>query len=173
LFRQPTDPEELERLRKQVLDGAYKLVDRSTETGYGTGYNIVNVFATGAIIPEAINASNLLLEEGVFANVVNVTGPGPLYRRFQESTRMKVRGSGTQEPFLYEIMSVGERSAPIVTVVDGAPQALAWIGAAMKTTTLPLGVTSFGQSGSPIDLYKEYEIDAESIMAACFGALDI
>ena len=124
-------------------------------------------------MPEAVAASDRLLEEGVFANVINVTGPGPLYRRFQESVRARAHGLADAEPFLSEIIAVGERSAPIVTVMDGAPHALAWIGAAMKTTTLPLGVTEFGQSGTPEELYGEYEIDADSIMAACFGALNM
>ncbi len=162
-----------ERLRRQVLGGAYKLVDRGRERGYGTDYNVVNIFASGAMVPEAVAASDRLLEEGVFANVINVTGPGPLYRRFQESVRVRARGGAETDPFLSELIGVGERSAPIVTVVDGAPHALAWIGAAMKTTTLPLGVTEFGQSGSQEELYGEYEIDADSIMAACFGALNI
>ena len=27
-------------------------------------------------------------------------------------------------------------------------------------------------AGNPAELYREYEIDADSIMAACFGALE-
>ena len=37
----------------------------------------------------------------------------------------------------------------------------------------PLGVTRFSQSGNPDDLYREYEIDSDSIMAASFAALGI
>ena len=70
-------------------------------------------------MPEAVAASDRLLEEGVFANVINVTGPGPLYRRFQESVWARAHGAAVTEPFLSEIIAVGERSAPIVTVVDG------------------------------------------------------
>ena len=173
LFQLPQDPQAVERLRQQVLNGAYRLVDRSGEHDYGRGYNVVNIASCGAMIPESVDASRRLLEEGVFANVINVTGPGPLYRRYQESVRATVKEGITAQPFMADIVSVGERSAPIVTVVDGHPHSLAWIGAAMKTTTFPLGVTSYGQSGSPPELYREYEIDAESIMAASFAALGI
>ena len=173
LFKKPSDPEASERLRQQVLAGAYRLVDRSTEDGYGRDYNIVNIMASGAIVPEAVAASDSLLREGVFANVINITGPGPLYSRFQKKASDVMKRGGTEQPFMADIFSIGERSAPIVTVVDGHPHSLAWIGAAMKTPTFPLGVTKFGQSGNPPDLYREYEIDAESIMAACFGALGI
>ena len=171
LFTSPSTPEERERLRRQVLDGAYKLVDRGGEPEYGRGYNIVNVMACGAMVPEAVEASNRLLAEGVFANVINVTGPGPLYRRFQESVRASMRGEGDVQPFLEDVITIRERTAPIVTVVDAHSHSLAWIGAAMKTVTFPLGVHQFGQSGSPADLYREYEIDVDSIMAACYGAL--
>ena len=34
-------------------------------------------------------------------------------------------------------------------------------------------VTRFGQPGNPDDLYREYEIDSDSIMAASFAALGI
>ena len=173
LFKPPSEPAALERLRRQVLAGAYKLVDRSGEPGYGQGYNIVNIMACGAIVPEAVEASRLLLDEGIFANVINVTGPGPLYSKFQETVRANIIAGTGSSPFLADVISIAERSAPIVTVADGHPHSLAWIGAAMKTATFPLGVTKYGQSGSPPELYREYEIDATSIMAACFGALGI
>jgi ribonuclease J len=44
------------------------------------------------MVPEAIKASNKLLEEGLFANVINVTGAGPLYRSFQSSTNAMIKG---------------------------------------------------------------------------------
>jgi pyruvate dehydrogenase E1 component len=58
-----------------------------------------------------------------------------------------------------------------VTVVDGHPHNLAWIGAALIAPTCPLGVVGFGQSGTIPDLYREYKIDAASIRAACVQAL--
>ena len=39
--------------------------------------------------------------------------------------------------------------------------------------THPLGVTRFSPSGNPDDLYREYEIDSDSIMATSFAALGI
>ena len=75
------------------------------------------------------------------------------------------------QQFMADVIDISERSAPIVTVADGHPHSLAWIGAAMKTLTFPLGVTNFGQSGTPPELYKEYGIDSETIMSACFSSL--
>lgn len=173
LFKPPSDPAALERLRRQVLAGAYRQIDRSREKGYMQGANVVNIMACGAMVPEAIEASDLLLEEGVFANVINVTGPGPLYRQFQDSVRATMRSERRASTFLADLIPIGEGGAPIVTVVDGHPHSLAWIGSALNTKTFPLGVAEYGQSGSTAELYKEYEIDVSSIMAACFGALGI
>jgi pyruvate dehydrogenase E1 component len=171
LFRPPADEAALERLREQVLAGAYRLVDRSLEPEYQPGSNVVHILACGVMVPEAMEASELLLEEGIFANVVNVTGPGPAYRAFQRSVRATLGAEPAATPFFADVIPAQERTAPIVTVADGHPHSLAWIGGALNTATLPLGVDRFGQSGSPPDLYREYEIDSQSIMAACFGAL--
>ena len=171
LLQVPAEPGARERLRRQTLDGAYRLVDRSGEPGYRPGENVVHILACGAMVPEAVEASRGLAPEGVMANVMNVTGPGPLYERFQASVRSVVAGNA-ETGFMEEVIPSSDRAAPVVTVVDGHPHSLAWVGSALGAATYPLGVSEFGQSGSRPDLYREYGIDVESIMAACFGALD-
>ncbi len=173
LFKPPSDSNDLERLRQQVIAGAYRLVDRSGEDDYKPRENVVNVFACGAMVPSAISASDQLLKEGVFANVINVTGPGPLYNNFQDSAHRSMQTGKRGEPFLAGVLSNEERHVPIVTVLDGHPHTLAWLGAALAAPTFPLGVTRYGQSGTPEDLYREYEIDSTSIMTASFEALGL
>jgi pyruvate dehydrogenase E1 component len=158
-------------MRLQALAGAYRLLDRRGEPDYEPGVNVVHILASGAMVPEAVEASQRLLPEGVQANVVNVTGPGPLYERFQESVR-SVTSSGVTMGIMTDVVPPEDRAAPAVTVVDGHPHSLAWVGSALGTATFPLGVSEFGQSGTRPDLYREYGIDVESIMAACFGALE-
>ena len=126
----------------------------------------------GAMIPEAVAASEELLREGVYANVINITGPGPLYRHYQDGVRSLVSGSPAT-PFMADIIPREERVAPVITVADGHPHSLAWLGGALGTRTIPLGVTEFGQSGGRTELYQEYGIDVDSIVAACYAALDI
>ena len=172
LLTLPEDAREREQLRLQVLSGAYRLVSRASEAHYQPGENVVNIMACGAMIPEAVEASEELLREGVFANIINITGPGPLYRHYQDSVHSAVRGN-PKVPFMSDIIPTAERKAPVVTVADGHPHSLAWLGGALGTTVTPLGVTEFGQSGSRTELYKEYAIDVDSIIAACFTALDI
>ncbi len=172
LLTLPDDPVDRERLRIRVLQGAYPLVSRSSEEDYRPGENVVHIMTCGAMIPEAVTASDELLREGVYANVINITGPGPLYRNYQDGVRSAVGGNAA-EPFMADIIPPEERTAPIVTVADAHPHSLAWLGGALGTTTIPLGVTEFGQSGDRSELYKEYGIDVDSIVAACFTALEI
>jgi pyruvate dehydrogenase E1 component len=163
----PADAEAREKLRQQVIRGAYRLVDRSGEENYQPGKNVAHIFAVGAMIPEAVTASQKLLEQGIFTNVFNVTGAGPLYREFQSAQHAALSGAAKQSHLLEELVSPNERSVPVVTVVDGHPHSMACIGAALNAPTCPLGVVGFGQSGTVPDLYREYKIDAASICAAC------
>ena len=171
LMKIPADAEARETLRQQVIRGAYRLVDHSGESDYQPGKNVVHIFAVGAMIPEALAASRQLLAEGIFANVFNVTGAGPLYREFQNARHAAISGATPPPHLLEELVPAVERPVPVVTVVDGHPHNLAWIGAALNAPACPLGVVGFGQSGFVPDLYREYKIDAASIRAACEQSL--
>jgi len=172
LLSVPSDADERERLRQRVIRGAYRLVDRSGEAGYQPGENVVHIFAAGATVPQAVAAGLQLKEKGVFANVFNVTGAGPLYREVQNSLHFAMSGGTEHGHLLEELVTAAERRVPVVTVVDGHPHSLAWIGAALRVPTFPLGVVGFGQSGAVSDLYREYKIDANHIQAACHQALN-
>jgi pyruvate dehydrogenase E1 component len=54
----------------------------------------------------------------------------------------------------------------IVSVLDGHPATLAWLGAVYGHRVRGLGVEHFGQTGSLAELYRHYGIDANAIVAA-------
>jgi pyruvate dehydrogenase E1 component len=54
----------------------------------------------------------------------------------------------------------------IVSVLDGHPATLAWLGAVAGHRTRALGVEHFGQTGALAELYRHYGIDANAIVAA-------
>jgi pyruvate dehydrogenase E1 component len=169
----PEDTRALATLRGNVLAGAYRLVDRAADPAYAPGENVVHILASGAVIPEAIAASHALLAEGVRANVINVTSADRLYRDYQTSLRQALDGDGFPAAgHLGTMIPAAERSAPIVTVLDGHPHALAWVGGALGTRVLPLGVTRFGESGAREDLYRACAIDTGSIVEAALLSLD-
>jgi pyruvate dehydrogenase E1 component len=56
--------------------------------------------------------------------------------------------------------------ARIVTVLDGHPTTLSWLGAVHGHNVQALGVEHFGQTGTITDLYARYRIDARAIIEA-------
>ncbi|MFN8444154.1 MAG: 1-deoxy-D-xylulose-5-phosphate synthase N-terminal domain-containing protein [Caldilineaceae bacterium] len=154
-------------LRQQMLAGGYRLRDwRSANQALDQRY-VVQIAASGALIPEACAAAEYLWSEGVAANVLNLTSPRTLF----ESWRTTITFGASPNLFDWLILP-GERNAPIVTVQDGASHALAWLGSVFGTRVYPLGVDDFGQSGSRDDLYRHFNLDAEAIAEAAFSALD-
>lgn len=173
LISLPDDPEQREQLRRQVIAGGYRLRDHRQQADYRPGQNVVNLLATGAVVPEALAAADALLDEGIYANLINVTSADLLYRRHQTALQQAMgaaRGSATY-PFT-DLISAEERRAPVVTVQDGHPHTLAWLGGALGVRCLPLGVSQFGQSGSRADLYSEYCLSPHAILDACLVALE-
>jgi len=141
--------------RARVLEGGYRLIDARREPGYDPDDNAAHIFAAGAMVPEAVQASRTLRTEGVLANVLVVTSPDRLYRGLRQP-----------RPYLETLVAADEEGVPVVSVIDGHSHALAFIGGALGVTQLPLGVDHFGQSGARADLYRHYGIDADGIMRA-------
>jgi pyruvate dehydrogenase E1 component len=140
--------------RRRVLRGGYRLLDARRDPGFDPD-RAVHLFAAGVMVPEAVAASHALRDESVFANVFVVTSPDRLYR-----------GLATPHPYLEDLVDPDEEDVPVVSVLDGHPHTLAFIGSALGVTQLPLGVDDFGQSGTRADLYRHYGIDAPAIARA-------
>jgi len=147
----PPSPE----YRASVLRGGYRLIDARREPGWDPEDNAVHLFATGAMVPEAVEASRHLHARGVLASVFVVTSPDRLYRDLRGPT-----------PYLETLVGGDEEGVPVVSVLDGHSHALAFIGAALGVPQLPLGVDDFGQSGARAALYHHYGIDAAAIARA-------
>ncbi|HEY7647458.1 MAG TPA: 1-deoxy-D-xylulose-5-phosphate synthase N-terminal domain-containing protein [Methylomirabilota bacterium] len=141
--------------RQHVLDGGYRLIDARAEPEWDPEVNAVHLFAAGALVPEAVEASRRLREQGVLASVFVVTSPDRLYR-----------GLRTPRSHLERLVGAEEEGVPVVSVLDGHSQALAFLGAALGVPQLPLGVDHFGQSGALADLYRHYGLDAGAIAGA-------
>ena len=167
LFREPEGENEVEALRRAVLDGCYRL-----RTADADADEIVNLFATGAIVPEAVAAIPMLEREGIGANLFAVTSPDMLHRRVRASEMEQVKGrdEGVYDPT--GLLAPHEVGSPVVTVIDGSPHTLAFIGSALDSPSINLGVDTFGQSGTRQDLYSLFGIDTDGIYAAALGVVD-
>ena len=161
-------------LRRQVLAGAYRLVDahHSHPELRDSHAPVVNLAASGAVLPEVVAAADELAEEGIAAHVVDITSLDRLYRAWQRTLRQGVR-TATAPSVAGALRTAFPDRAPIVTVHDAASHTMAWLGSAVGVPCVPLGVDEFGQSGSVKELYELHDLLPGSIVNAALAALSL
>jgi pyruvate dehydrogenase E1 component len=119
------------------------------------------VVAMGAVLPEAISAIAEIGERTSRAGLLVVTSPDRLHRGWLAD------GSHSHAARLLAPLA---RDAELVTVLDGHPLTLSWLGAVCGHRTAPLGVTKFGQSGDIQDLYRAHAIDADAMSGRAWSS---
>ncbi|MER5453982.1 1-deoxy-D-xylulose-5-phosphate synthase N-terminal domain-containing protein [Micromonospora sp. NPDC002389] len=157
-------------LRRQVLAGAYRLVDAHQVYPHLADAPTVQLAASGAVLPEVLAAAAELADEGVAAHVVDVTSLDRLYRAWQRTLRQGVR-TATVPSVPGALRSAFADRVPVVSVHDAASHAMAWLGSAVGASAVPLGVDEFGQSGSVAELYELHDLLPGSIVNAALAAL--
>ena len=124
----------------------------------------------GVVAPEAHAAVQRLVEEHFDGDAsavahLQITSPDLLYNSWsaRSSTADPVRGGGGGGLFVppggahvEALLRDVPRDAPIVSVLDGHPAALGWLGSVYGHRVSALGVGRFGQSGDVPDLYEYY-----------------
>ena len=167
----------MEQLHADVLAGAYHLIDYRGYAGYEPGDNVVNIFAMGSLTTEAIRASELLLERGIYGNVIVVTSPD-LFCGINAhennydllKNRLGIDGNLYLQPAGGlsdgELMTVAGRRIPVVSVHDGEAGLLDNIGSALGVRHECLAVRKHSKSGRPTDIYAYHHIDADSVVEA-------
>jgi len=127
----------------------------------------LNLVTTGVMVPEALQAAEMLEGEGVAVRVIHLTNPRRAFDGWQAAS---VRGD--QRHHLATLIPPEWRGAPVLSVHDAASHALAWLGSVFGQRSCALGANKFGQSGSRADIYRYCHIDVDSIVSAGFGLLD-
>jgi pyruvate dehydrogenase E1 component len=155
----PEDPAAREQRRRQTLAGGYPL--RRAESTPA-----VTLVGVGAIMPETLAAAEQLTAAGHPADVVCLTSPDLIFRALQAR-----RGLTDGEDAILDELLPPERATPIVTVLDGHPHTLSYLGAIRNDPITNLGVQDFGQSGDVNDLYHHFGIDTDTIIGAALDHL--
>jgi pyruvate dehydrogenase E1 component len=148
-----------DELRQQIVDGAYWLRKPGPNAQVIVAY-------TGAIAPEAIEAIGLMAEDRRDVGLLAVTSADRLNAGWTAAQRARERGLVHARAHIERLLADVPTHCGIVTVLDGHPATLAWLGAVSGHRTRALGVEHFGQTGTLADLYGHYGIDANSIVAA-------
>ncbi len=138
------------QIRRHILAGAY------WRTPPVSGAAGAIVYA-GAIAGEVEAAHRRLSGGGEGNGLLAVTSADRLYEDW------RCRG---EKSHLAALLAGLDPDARLVTVLDGHPAALSWIGSVAGHKVKPLGVDRFGQCGTVSDLYSAYGLDAEAIEAA-------
>ncbi|MCK5275413.1 MAG: transketolase, partial [Alphaproteobacteria bacterium] len=169
------------RLSTRAIDQPKREIDAATRHGImAGGYWLrepapgaeIAIAYTGAVAPEALAAWEQLIEDSPGAGLLAVTSADRLGAGWHAAERSRQHGEGLGARCHVErLLEPLAPDAGIVTVTDGHPEALSWIGGVLGHRVKPLGVEHFGQSGSLPDLFAKYRIDANAILDACAAAL--
>jgi len=146
-------------LRQAIVDGAYWLREP------GPNCQVVVAYA-GAVAPEAIQAIGLMAEDRRDVGLLAVTSADRLNAGWTAAWRARERGLVHARSHIERLFAGLPRHCGIVTVLDGHPATLAWLGSVFGHRVRPLGVEHFGQTGSIAELYRHYGIDPHAIIAA-------
>jgi len=120
---------------------------------------------SGAIAPEALAAWEALKDDVPGLGLLAITSPDLLHRGWSESRSGRWKGKGTGS-HVEQLLAPLSRTAGLVTLLDGAPASLSWLGGVCGHRVSPLGIHRFGQTGSLPDLYREYRLDVDAIVEA-------
>jgi pyruvate dehydrogenase E1 component len=148
-----------ETLARDIVDGAYWLRPP------GPNAEVVVVYA-GAIAPEAIEAVGLMAEDRRDVGLLAVTSADRLNAGWTAAARARERGLVHAASHVERLLAGLPRHCALITVLDGHPATLAWLGSVAGHRVRALGVEHFGQTGTIADLYAHHGIDANSIVAA-------
>lgn len=121
---------------------------------------------TGAIAPEALAAWGELIGDIPGLGLLNVTSPDLLHRGWSKQRAARWTGDVYAPSHVDRLLSALAPGASLITVIDGSPSALSWMGAVKGMRTSPLGVDRFGQTGDLPDLYRTYRLDCDAIVEA-------
>ncbi len=151
-------------LREAIIAGGYWMREPAE------GAELAIVFS-GAVAPQAIEAMEALAEEVPGAGLLAVTSADRLNAGWHAAQAAQRAGHPHGPCLAQRLLAPLAPDAGLVTVVDGHPTTLSWLGAVRGHRVRALGVEHFGQSGTITDLHRAYGIDADAILDACAAAL--
>ena len=128
-----------ESLARDIIDGGYWLRPP------GPNCEIVIAYQ-GVVAPEAIAAAGFLAEDRRDVAVLAVTSADRLNAGWQAASRARMRGLSHASSHVERLLSELPAFARFVTVIDGHPATLSWLGGVRGDRVTSLGVEHFGQS---------------------------
>jgi len=149
-----------ESLKENILKGGYWLKKP------GANPHIIIIYQ-GVIANEVIEAASMLGERFKDIGVLSVTSSDNLFHDWKNTSSNFFFFFA--QSHIETLLSSVPKDTKLITVIDGHPMTLSWVGSVYGHKTITLGVDRFGQTGNIKDLFSEFEIDSNSISKLGFN----
>ena len=153
-----------DRMRRDIILGGYWMRPPAE------GADLAIVY-TGILGPDAATAMGRILDRCPGAGLLAVTSSDRLNAGWHAAQRARRAGMPGEPAHIESLLAPLSREAQLVTVLDGHPATLSWLGGVGGHCVQALGVEHFGQTGTITDLYRHHHIDADSIADAVLNIL--
>lgn len=144
---------------KNIVNGGYWLRKP------GPNAEVVIAY-TGVVAQEAIRAAGLLGEDRRDVGLLAITSADRLYAGWTAAGREHEAGHDDVQCHIERLLADIPVRCGLVTVLDGHPATLAWLGSVYGHRTRSLGVEHFGQTGTIGELYRHYGLATAAILRA-------
>ena len=158
------------RLSTRSIEQPYRQIDKSLKEniikgGYwlkkpGANPHIIIVYQ-GVIANEVVEAASMLGERFKDIGILSVTSSDNLFHEWKNTSSSF--SSQKAHSHIETLLSSVPKDTKLITVIDGHPMTLSWIGSVYGHKTITLGVDHFGQTGNVKELLTEFAIDSGNI----------
>ncbi len=155
-----------EQMREGIIKGAYWMRPPREGARLAIAY-------TGTSAQEAQEALGAVLNRFPGAGLLAVTSADRLNAGWKAAQTAQQHGNRDEQSYVEQLLAPLDRDAQIVTVIDGHPTTLSWLGAVHGHKVQALGVEHFGQTGTIDDLYAEYRVGTDAIIEACLATMPV
>lgn len=143
--------------RQGAIDGAYWLRPP------GPNCEVVIAYQ-GAVADEAIAAAGQIAQQRRDIGVLAVTSADRLNAGWTAAQRARADGKAQARSHIERLFEGLPPHCSLVTVLDGHPATLSWLGGVAGHRTIAHGVEHFGQTGTIGDLYRYHRIDRDALL---------
>lgn len=151
-------------LADDILNGAYWAHAPSEGASLALAY-------CGAMAPEALEAFEHLREDLPDAGLLAITSPDVLHRDWLAASRSPWTGEAGRTSHIERLLGAMPPGSGLVTLIDGSPSTLSWLGSIKGQRVRALGTERFGQTGDLLDTYAEHRLDANAVLDAAASLL--
>ena len=158
--RQLTD-----NLKNDVVNGAYWWREPGPNCELIIAYQ-------GVVADQVFSAAGYLAEAKRDVGVLAVTSADRLQADLNKARRKRSTGADSSAiSHIEQKLIKVPRHAVLLTVIDGHPATLSWLGGVYGHRTISHGVEEFGQTGTIMDLYRLNHLDHESLVRASLASI--